>query len=298
MSDWLPKKAYVNDHSASLGRGEQVNIHHCKGGQGNDKLYIRRNEDDTIVAFCHHCNKRGFERGVYHSNFASQSKTTSNSIYNRDNSYNSSQYAQRILSTWYDRDVTEGCGDVSSLSTKPFFIKGRLDAHFLSSCDAFIHDQRIWCPVYGKDDKPTHMAGRTIADSLPKWLIYKTNGLKGGSEYEVQAPYAQQPWTGRVVLTEDIFSARRVWQLTSYAGLPLLGTSFSSIQANNALKRVGFNEVFIWLDNDNSQVLRNRMKIYHTLRMVMPDAKVHVVNKLAEPKHMKLNELRHLLDEY
>ena len=41
-------------------RGGQTHIHHCKQGHNNDRLYIRRNEDESIVAYCHHCGKSGY----------------------------------------------------------------------------------------------------------------------------------------------------------------------------------------------------------------------------------------------
>ena len=36
-----------------------VHIHHCKTGNNNDRLYITRKDDDSIVAYCHHCGASG-----------------------------------------------------------------------------------------------------------------------------------------------------------------------------------------------------------------------------------------------
>lgn len=36
-----------------------VHKHHCKQGRNNDRMYITRKEDDTILAYCHHCGGSG-----------------------------------------------------------------------------------------------------------------------------------------------------------------------------------------------------------------------------------------------
>ena len=57
-------KEYLNEDefmpfAGSLKLGETVKVEHCKPGKA--KLYITRKENNAgIVAYCHHCGKRGF----------------------------------------------------------------------------------------------------------------------------------------------------------------------------------------------------------------------------------------------
>lgn len=37
-----------------------IHTHHCKEGVRNDSFYITRNQDMSVVAFCHHCQESGY----------------------------------------------------------------------------------------------------------------------------------------------------------------------------------------------------------------------------------------------
>ena len=59
MSDtWLKKNDFVPYSPTHAGTNQ---VHHCKTGVDNDRLFVTRLEDGlTVVAFCHHCGAKGY----------------------------------------------------------------------------------------------------------------------------------------------------------------------------------------------------------------------------------------------
>ena len=167
MSDRLKRDDFVD--SAPNVRGEQVHIHHCKGGKNNDKLYIRRNEDDSIVAYCHHCNQRGYARDNYVPNVYDQieTKNGSSGIVDGDTDTRISQLRR------YREETESAFTKDNRFRTQPWVVRSGLTDTKLDALQVKCVDARLWFPLFNPKGDISILCGRGLENVEPKWLIYK-----------------------------------------------------------------------------------------------------------------------------
>jgi len=268
VSDRLNRDEFVD--SAPSVRGEQIHIHHCKGGKGNDKLYVRRNEDDSIVAYCHHCNKRGYARDNYVPHIYDQLEGSSRS----SGVGNSNTEARDEILGRFKAETESVFTSDSRFRTQTWVVRSKLTEKILDKMQARVVDSRIWFPLYTPSGDIAVLCGRGYDKVDPKWLIYKYNGGEDVPTSTHKVP--------NMVLVEDIISAQAI-DNAGYNAYPLLGTSIPTFIVSYISKHPEL-WVTIWLDNDNSQVLSNRLKIYHRIKLVTD--RVGIVKVLNQPKEM------------
>jgi len=279
--------------------GEQVSIHHCKSGRGNNKLYIKRIENGAI-AFCHHCSQRG-----YASNRILEGGSHSRAI-----AYSGGvSHPARVVGTGRTGEAghTEGGerGNVTkNIVTLP-----------IDSCSKVARwgntDAKIWILKYGIPVSTIESAGIVWSDYFssiifPRYLAgelvsYQMRRFpnEGGPKYITRGDSNSHydalrgPTRGSLcVLVEDYVSALKVSQIAS--AFPLGGTAMKDTQLRHLLQ--DYDKFVVMLDNDNWQVKMNQMKL--AKRIGVYTQQVYVEPMVKDPKEHSLDELKLILGIY
>jgi len=293
INDW---KDYVPDSV-----GEQVKVHHCKLGTGNDKLYIKRVPNGAI-AYCHHCGERGYASNrilATKTNAGSNYSARVSGIYERTSSFNGSPV--------FSEGKSSSNGDKSQSIVLPADAIRRLKLWPNQ-------DAKIWVLKHGLRMADIDASGMCWSDSFsgvlfPRFLNgtlvsyqvrkfpsaspkYKSYGNTSGV-YDALRVSERSHERTRLVLVEDMLSALKVSRIAS--AFALGGTSLKDEQLAHLLK--DYDRFVVMLDNDNWQVKINQVKLYKRLSMFSTsDVKVLELNK--DPKEHSDEELRELLHDY
>lgn len=271
MTDWLYKNEYVPFAPEEAGT---VNIHHCKSGKDNDKLFITRCEDGlTILAYCHHCGKRGYHNQTDSANI----KTLLAAKENR-----------KVLAKVggkYEHKLPRDCKSFGSDWPTPARVwvrrygitKRELDDYGICYSESL---GRVVMPVYDGDGLALYQARKIFDfDDGPKYLTYHN---RNGSVW-----FSHLPSIRTLVICEDILSAIKVSRLLPSCAV--LGTSISDKSFNIITKQ--FDEFIIFMDDDNIDVrtkqltLKNRLEMFGKVRIVHTkgkDAKEHTNQQLED----------------
>lgn len=271
--DWLPKEDYLP--YAPDGAGETEHIHHCRDGKDNDKLFITRCEDGyTIIAYCHHCGKRGFANTSESATISTlkkhyshkRSATTSSSGYEyklpNDCEGNPSKWDRRAR-VWVRRyGITNEEIEDYGIAYSP-------------------SDTRVVLPVYDSDGLALYQTRKLLEeDTRPKYLTYNN---RHGSLWYSHPPHI----SNSIVLCEDVISGIRLGRHLPAGAL--LGTSISD-RVLNAITNV-YDTFIIFMDDDNTDVrmkqlvLKNRLELFGDVNIVHTngrDAKEHTDAELKE----------------
>lgn len=275
MSDYLNRNEFVP--YAPTERGEQVHVHHCKQGQHNDRLYIRRTEDDTILAYCHHCGKRGSARTSFVETGYSRDEISSRlANCSADGKSNHSSGYEGFKEYWECCRASDK--DVEQIASESFILKSRLKRERIEELDVRVRDNRIWFPV--PSDEEGELAAIVGRGESPKWLVRRNQNKKVGV------------WgTGKsLVIVEDIISAIRVSDC-GYSAMPLLSSTLQSKYLTDFSK---YDNIYIWLDNDNHQVLSSRLKIKHKLDLLYNNV---IIIPATQPKDLSNSEIKKEIDD-
>ncbi len=285
----------------------QVKVNHAGCSAGTDtkkRLYIRITEDgDKILAYCHHCNKRGIKP----LNRLTRIPST-----------------EAIESVWDDKTgegkmhgVTKWQNAASEYHyATPMTLKLAMDPNFrhgfplvwfnqghLETMEATgFYGMRftpsyVLVPRYGEsgllgvDRRLIQAVGGTF-DTGPKWI--RTLAL-GADQNEVAGKIivynTYQSTIG--VLVEDPISAMRL-DLLGYGAIALTGSSLGS---DDAFKiSLLFKKVVVWLDNDNNTIIKNAVSAAMRLNMYNIE-KVGLVTGTDDPKRHTDTEIHKLINE-
>lgn len=294
----LPYEDWV--HSIPDTVGEQVHIHHCKAGRGNDKLYIKR-VDNGAVAYCHHCGERGY----------ASNRTLATEPFKGISSYKSpaiaGQYDSSADSSRGNRSSERSTGTDTGPATKLYYpTDARNQVRLWTSNEA-----KIWILQYGLSMDAINAAGICWSDKFSSILFprYLDGNLvafqarrfpnEGGPKYvtygDSSSLYdALQGSTGldTLVLVEDYLSGLKVSQIAP--AFVLNGTGLKDSQLTYLLK--DYSKFVIMLDNDNWQVKTSQLKLLKRISTFAKKASIVEVTK--DPKEYELAELKTLLQDY
>lgn len=297
----LNKLAYEDwIHSVPDTVGEQIHIHHCKTGRGNDKLYIKRVENGA-VAYCHHCGERGYasNRTLATGPFKGISSCKSPAITGK---YDSSSY-----SSGGNRSSEGSTGtDTGQVTRVSYPIDARNQVKLWTSNEA-----KIWILQYGLSMDDINAAGVCWSDKFSSILFprYLDGNMvafqarrfpnEGGPKYVTYGDSASlydalRGSTGRdtLVLVEDYLSGLKVSQVAP--AFVLNGTGLKDSQLTYLLN--DYSKFVIMLDNDNWQVKVSQLKLLKRISTFAMKASVVEVTK--DPKEYELAELKTLLQDY
>ncbi len=134
--------------------------------------------------------------------------------------------------------------------------------------------------MYTLEDKLVGFQVRTDSGK-PKYLTFTTN--------EVPTKVYGE---GRILfIVEDMLSALNLTRFPNGCALPLFGTNLTSSHISTILKLKAqdkIDEVRVWLDNDNHQVIRKSVEMLSRLRGYLPCVRV-TANE--QPKEFKVVDL-------
>ena len=297
--------------------GEQIHRHHCRQGKGNDKLYIKRNENG-IVAYCFHCGKSGFSRiGVSYRMETEKGEGSANDEHGPVRRMDSVSIGQGPGESVGGRTGLDGMDGYSSagvlfvLPVDCYRISGRcvntecqrsLESWGADS-EEFLRKVPLWysprtlsliIPQYDPSGTLIGYQARRFPtlEGYPKYLTYRNPKVQK-EDRVVVALKASKLYGGPLFLTEDYVSAGRICIL-GYDALPLFGTQLANKQLEYVVK--GWNDVVVMLDNDNSQVRQSQRKI--ALRLESLGLDVGIARLNTDPKNYKNSDLEAILKEY
>lgn len=252
-----------------------VRINHCKPEESNRKFYLTRSpEGDKILAFCHHCGKKG----VYNLSPSSWSPPPNPLEANGLDPFK--KFRVPSLDKYYcdARWLKIPFEDLTLEMRRWWFKSGLLVSEYNTLDIKLLDGNRLAIPLTENFKQVTGLAFRQFRDNAPKWLIL-------GKKTVHPFTYSDNP-TDTLVIVEDYLSAVRLARFTNT--LPLMGTNLSSLNFSQILFWVNRNrdlrKVLIWLDNDSPQVIKLAEKIYKKL---VPICKCQIITEKKEPKHFK-----------
>ena len=299
--------------------GKQINIHHCKQGKGNDKLYIKRLNHGSVL-FCHHCGKSGFifSDGVPAKFLA---KELQSNVQSDDESGSQSNLAR--IRTGQEDSSADGQGrDGQALGRITFSlprdasrnIRGWSSSHpklWLTGngikVDTLKDFEIYWSETMGALLFPQRHNGELVGyqyryfppkEGFPKYLT------KTKSDFDRKNKYLDELYicnsnnstvditTNRLALVEDYISAIRVASI-GYPCCPLWGAQLHDGQLKYLLQK--YNKFVILLDNDNNQVKTKQRRIRDRLEAHGATVSLCLLDK--DPKHYSDEELIKVLHD-
>ena len=253
-----------------MAEGEQVNVHHCKEGRGNDRLYVKRTNAGWIYN-CFHCGQSGGIR-----------ETATSSVKVRAGG--GSTVGRVSLSvTSLPSDCTGEWGDMHPRARvwlgKYLTAKEVTDHGILYS--PRVH--RVILPVW-RDGSLVGYQARQLdeEDGGPKYLTYSAQ--PSDLWY-----YVHSLGTSSIVLVEDFLSAAKCsYHMDSAA---LFGTALKDSLLARLVGR--YSKCLIFLDDDNAQVKMSARKIKKRLDIFMECVIIEGVGY--DPKALSHPDLEGLL---
>lgn len=244
-----------------------VHTHHCRMGVGNDALYITRNPDNSLVAYCHHCGDRGFYKNKLEA------------VLNRDKSWAESH---KPTKNKWDIPHPDEWDSNERFETPPFDELPKAFRYWWLSSGLNVSDVKSF-GIKHLDGKwatfplraaprsaPTGLLARPLDERFPKWIAV-------GDKLQHPFTTSTNP-ANTLVVCEDFLSAMRCSK-HSFA-LPLFGTTLADKHLEFVLDFPG--DILIWLDNDNPEVKVKAKKIHARLRELKS---LRIILADREPKH-------------
>jgi hypothetical protein len=269
MNDWLKYNEFVPYAPDEAGR--TIAMSHCRADK--ERLYITRQQDGlTILAYCHHCGKRGYYNERQKANITTL--TQRKLALDKDNNYN------YTLPKDLEKDVNK-----------------------------WPKDARVWIVKYGITDKEVGDYGIGYSDRMGGVVlpVYDSDGLAlfttrlftaspSNPKYYTVGNRPHAVWycsnstnSDAVVVVEDVLSAIKCSRYISSCAI--LNTHLSDSGVALLTKR--HKEFIVFLDDDNAEVKRKQLEIQRRLSVFGNTHIIHSMGK--DPKEHSDNELKALL---
>jgi hypothetical protein len=239
--------------------GGQVNLFHCKTGRNNDRFYIKRNEDGSLIGYCHHCCEHGFlppHKDIFGLETKVDTKVSSDScavaaeeaslkpvgLIDGDLVYSvDPENFKRLLQLYQDvpSNLSKlGFGYIphSDEVFLPYYTNGVLTTWQSRKLGSILGDRDVGGPKY-----VSHTSDMYDNDLLVHDPMCHDN--------------VKLDKTSVLYLVEDWFSAS--WIANWSPALSLRGCHINYLQIEYVVSM--FDHIVVWLDNDTS-VVRNHAK--------------------------------------
>ena len=251
-----------------LEEGQSVNIHHCKDGHNNDRLYIT-NKGEVTLFYCHHCAKRGSLKNNL-ATYKRYTRTSGEKRYHQSSMLPSD--INTVPSTW----------PVEALKWP---LTARLSFTDMETLGLAYSPRinRVCVPVTFSGEYRGFIARRIEGDG-PKYLArYKQEDR----DYFI---YARCPYdSSTVVIVEDVLSAAKI-EKAGYNVVALLGTHISDSLIHFISSN--YSTYIEWLDDDNPDVKMKQVKLRHQLSLY---GNVRLIKTPNDPKTYSINEIQDIL---
>ena len=269
----LNKADYLS-HAEDVGVGEQIHVNHTNCSAGEDtkrRLYIRRTDDGSIVAYCHHCSQSGYYREderryrTLESTFGSSQTITKRSVQlPRDSQSDTGAWPPKAKVWLYRYGITDE----------------EIKRHGI----VYSNDLgRVILPVYNGGNLVGYQARQIFDDGKEKYLTQTTDPSR-------MVWYTSNTTSSSAVcFCEDILSAIRVGRRMSSCAL--LGTNLKDEVLNQIISK--HDEFYIFLDDDNRQVVMSQIALKNKLELF---GTVHLIKGVGkDPKECTDTELQEIL---
>lgn len=273
------------------GDTERYNHHNCPAGKDTKKrLYLTMSEayPHSILCYCHNCGEgTAIKDGSYRSVIVGGSKTLTPSANPLTNAtvVDWNRHGPGVpLKSEPNKEVLAGWFNEKGIN---------LTMHRMEDYGVRYDDSKneIIYPIWGSNTMNNAVGWQTrnIHGLGPK---YKTTLL---DKTAVCASLLPQEYDGKygntVVIVEDYLSGIKISEC-GFSALVLYGTHF------NADKAIGthlFDNIVVWLDNDNPTVINHANTITRTLRLVLPMKRIRQNSTGCEPKYMATKDIQNML---
>jgi hypothetical protein len=308
----ITDRDYVISMGLSLSPGEEIAVGHCKQppSRAHDKLYIKRDKDGrTILAYCHHC---GFKYRGDHP--GSTDTTPTKDDYKTLTGTLGLGISDAASCIEAPRNTPEGFLDYYSLLTPNYNLWPEKPATWIKKYEGMSTDITCKYNILGTQYKDIVILQAFVGEepvivqkrnfdiiSESKYYTVKSNS------YEAHFPlgYDKDKNQDTCIIVEDLISAALLQEdLTSleYNGivLPLFGTNLSDFQLK-LLYHIGIKDVVIWLDNDNSQVIKLSLSMRTKCKSIFNAFRITPDISTTDPKNLSIDKrqrvLHHLFSE-
>lgn len=261
--------------------GTSINIKHknCDNGEDwKERLNIKLELDNTILAFCHNCQSSGrYKDKKYIPNLHDLLKTAKEEA---------KKERKSIKPPALIFDINE-----FPLQYRAWINKYNIEKKYLMVGYSREYD-RILFPICTVKDGLTLLVGwqgRSLDPDQPKYITVTLPDKKNvrGNYITQGLPIALKT----VVLTEDSLSAMKVAKY-----LPAI--SLQGVHLNDELLRKianKYNNVIIFLDDDNATVKKCQLNISHELSLVLAGNVIIAASSGKDPKEYTYKQLKELL---
>lgn len=286
MSSFLKYEEYLPLAPKEVGK--QINVHHCKQGRNNDRMYIKREALDTVVAYCHHCGKKGkhtdnkFVKNIYDFETTDDSTGVKKVLLPYDTNFDIREWPT-IVKLW---PLKYG------ITLEEIKSNGIGYSKYYSSIVLPIYDTSTrLLGVTRRYFNRKETEGETRADdsSIPKYV--KVLEKHGRHLHLLKAPDDTLPRESNcIVLVEDLLSGikcARVMDCGVLNGTSILDKDLAYISKN-------YDEAIIFLDDDNAMVRANMLKYKRIFDLTLPKGS-RIIRTSKDPKEYETQELKGIL---
>lgn len=277
MSDWLNYDEYVP--LAPDTAGGQVHVPH-EGCTLKEKLYIKRTHDDTIIAWCHVCRKRGKHtpkgtRNLHKLKRLSVPTIVSDVKLPHDCIYDVDKWPTKARVWVLKYGIRQEEIDVYSLAYSPSL--GRV----ILPCRS---DEGSLLGWQGRD---TEEAG----EGSPKYLAQRREETSFYFKAKKKSsPCSSASDSSTLVITEDILSAIKSSRVCD--SVAILGVWLTPKDALELSEQ--YDTVIVYLDNDNSKVRQQQENLKRLFKLFGCTVVVHRGSR--DPKELSEAELQEIYD--
>lgn len=278
MYDRLPYKDFVPYAPEDTEESLCVAHQDCDNGiDHKQRLWIKRNEDGSINALCHNCQRKGYYKDKeYH-------RSLSTLLAKKNNTEGS------VTEVQLPDDVTREL-DKFPPKALVWLYKARLTNEEIEQYDICYspYYNRVILPVYDEKGDIIFWQGRSIDLQKDPLKYFSSRAKKDEVLF-----YATERTGDTVVIVEDVLSAIRVGR--SMPSVCSMGVSMSQQQLMHIASN--FNNAVIFLDDDNPTVRKRQLLIKRDLLSLMNSVKIHHSEGI-DPKEYNDEDLKEILDGY
>ena len=265
---WIPFGELEDLMPHKIDIGQTIKVHHCKTGNQNDRLYIKR-IDKGYLYNCYHCGCKGL------------AKTTSG--FSTHNGVPKKKWQGPPTKLFLPRDSIRSFQQWDTPAKKWIWEAGLAGVDVEQYGLVYSPKQgRVVIPVYQDGELVCHQARRIFdKDPYPKYLTKKLD-IYAGAWYSVAEGNA-------LVLVEDVLSGIKCSKF--HTSIALLGTELHPRTMKKILDGK-YSKIYLFLDNDNRYVKSKQRAFKDKLSMFYD---VELIRTDKDPKRYPYKDLKELL---
>lgn len=276
--EWLAKEEYI-DIGESLTDGQKLRVNHhsidCAGDSSS--LLIERKDNGDISAYCFRCGRRGFHSCAPNVQSLKARRSGAGAVQPRDGACKVPASIEYERSEW-------------PVQARVWLRQARLTEEEMDHY-GFGYDpdtRRVIVKHTTDDGSLVSWQSRRIFDNdpLPKYLTQRDSSKVAGCFIDDNTICP----SSRLVVVEDKLSGIRVGRHVH--ALVLLGTKLHSYHLREIIDK-GYNDFFIWLDDDNLQVKKAQLQLKRDLDKVGKSLIYH--SNGVDPKTLSDKEIADVL---